>query len=343
MALTPVEEGQVRDILTYYSGLLDLGADSAAIEAALGYGDVRVIDLPDASELNAADVMYIAQTGSDVKATAQQFGQFVFDNFVAATSTTITTTGGTVTLTTPEASANIIIVNGVLASNSTIVFPAIFGRTWRVINATTGAFTMVAKGPTGQSLNLSQDKTNTVFHDGNQLVFPDWDTNLDSPAFRGNPTAPTPLATDDDTSIATTAFAKHMDSPAFIGTPSVPTAPTITNTTQTASTAFVQNVVAAASANSLPQYVNSNITAGSNGDYRVDTRSGAVTITLPDPPVGKNIVTFHDAFGMFSINNLIINPQTKTILGVAGNLNENISGHVLGMWYDTVAATWKLT
>ncbi len=101
---------------------------------------------------------------------------------------------------------------------------------------------------------------------------------LASPALTGNPTAPTPLTADNDTSIATTAFVKAqgyltsapvtsvagktgvvtlvvgdvsgaapLASPGLTGTPTAPTAAAATNTTQIATTAFVQQEVPAAS------------------------------------------------------------------------------------------------
>ena len=82
MALTPVQEGQIIDILQYYSETLDLGQAATDILAALGFGDVRVIDLPTASPLNATDVFYVAQLGADVKATIDQFAQFVNTNYL---------------------------------------------------------------------------------------------------------------------------------------------------------------------------------------------------------------------------------------------------------------------
>jgi hypothetical protein len=68
---------------------------------------------------------------------------------------------------------------------------------------------------------------------------------LASPALTGDPTAPTPATSDNDTSIATTAFVKAqayapLASPALTGTPTAPTAATATNTTQLATTAFVK-------------------------------------------------------------------------------------------------------
>jgi len=76
--------------------------------------------------------------------------------------------------------------------------------------------------------------------------------SLASPAFTGNPTAPTAATTDNATSIATTAFVKAaiaalaapLASPVFTGTPAAPTAGAGTNTTQLATTAFVQSSIA---------------------------------------------------------------------------------------------------
>lgn len=67
----------------------------------------------------------------------------------------------------------------------------------------------------------------------------------DSPAFTGNPTAPTPATADNDTSIATTAFVKAQGyaaiaSPTFTGDPKAPTPATADNDTSIATTAFVK-------------------------------------------------------------------------------------------------------
>lgn len=73
---------------------------------------------------------------------------------------------------------------------------------------------------------------------------------LASPAFTGNPTAPTQTAGNNSTRIATTAFVQAalpnmalyapLASPALTGTPTAPTAATSTNNTQIATTAFAQ-------------------------------------------------------------------------------------------------------
>lgn len=260
--------------------------------------------------------------------------------------TAISTTGGTTTLTTTQAVSSIINVTGVLASAATIVFPAIV-RSWRIINGTTGAFGMVAKAPSGQSLTCTQGKTNTVFYDGTQLQFPDWDTNLDSPALRGVPTAPTAAALNSTTQLATTAFVTAADTAllnntALTGNPTAPTQAPLTNNTRLATTAYADAAAAAVVTTVTAVYINSNFSAGTTGDLWTDTSAGGFTVTLPDPPVGKNILTFRDIFGTWNVNNLTINPGTKTVLGVAGNLVANAAGRNFGMWYDTANTTWKL-
>jgi len=77
MALTTLEETQLRELLLNFEGLDDVGTDSAALLASLLAGDTTVLDLPVADPLDAADVLYVAQSGADVKATIQQLGNFI--------------------------------------------------------------------------------------------------------------------------------------------------------------------------------------------------------------------------------------------------------------------------
>ena len=77
MALTTLEETQLRELLLNFEGLNDVGTDAAALLASLLAGDVVVTDLPVANPLDAADVLYVAQSGADVKATIQQFADFM--------------------------------------------------------------------------------------------------------------------------------------------------------------------------------------------------------------------------------------------------------------------------
>lgn len=90
------------------------------------------------------------------------------------------------------------------------------------------------------------------------LTAADWTTffnkaPLNSPAFLGNPTAPTPAAGDNDTSIATTAFVANaittrapLNSPAFTGSPTAPTPPPGDADISIATTDFVVSAIAAA-------------------------------------------------------------------------------------------------
>ena len=71
---------------------------------------------------------------------------------------------------------------------------------------------------------------------------------INSPAFTGVPTAPTPGLSDSSQKIATTGYVKGqqyapLNSPALTGTPTAPTASPGTNTTQVATTAFVETAI----------------------------------------------------------------------------------------------------
>lgn len=77
MAFTPVEEGQLKDLLVNYSELNDIAESSEDILSALGYGEVRVIDLDAAVSLNPIDVFYCAQAGADVKVSWQVMADYL--------------------------------------------------------------------------------------------------------------------------------------------------------------------------------------------------------------------------------------------------------------------------
>ena len=103
---------------------------------------------------------------------------------------------------------------------------------------------------------------------------------LASPAFTGTPTAPTPAAIDNSTTIATTAFVAgnfattaHVNatfapiaSPVFTGNPTAPTALAGDNSGALATTAFVTHA----------------IVASTTGVSSFNTRTGAVTLNLAD-------------------------------------------------------------
>ena len=128
---------------------------------------------------------------------------------------------------------------------------------------------------------------------------------LSSPAFTGNPTAPTPTPGDNDTSIATTAFVATtlatgltayapLTSPSFTGNPQAPTvAPATDSTTKLATTAFVQSALGAAGA----------------GVSSWNTRAGAVTLQQADVAA---VGALHDV-GRSVIQNALFNVQQRGV------------------------------
>lgn len=128
-----------------------------------------------------------------------------------------------------------------------------------------------------------------------------------SPALTGNPTAPTQTTTDNDTSIATTAFAHAaiaadlLLSPALGGTPTAPTPSTGDDSTKIATTAFVNNEIAA------------NVYSGSS-DTNVDF---PVMTTL------------------FIGNTLTVRNSTNVIRLQTGN-----NGYVIGGATTALSGTW---
>lgn len=125
---------------------------------------------------------------------------------------------------------------------------------------------------------------------------------LVSPALTGNPTAPTPATSDNDTSIATTALVTAkvsaatvslapLASPAFTGTPTAPTPLASDNSTKLATTAYV--TAAVSTANQQPYFIRvdfqgpANAVLGANGFamHYVFSRN----VTCPDHFFGSGI------------------------------------------------------
>ena len=110
---------------------------------------------------------------------------------------------------------------------------------------------------------------------------------LASPAFTGNPTAPTPAAGDNDTSLATTAFVAAsfapLASPAFTGNPTAPTQALGDNDTSVATTAFVQAALASAGGKDKADgefAMGTSTTTYANSLSFSRTATGQVTVTL---------------------------------------------------------------
>lgn len=109
---------------------------------------------------------------------------------------------------------------------------------------------------------------------------------LNSPAFTGTPTAPTPPPGDSSTRIATTSFVltesgfAPLASPTFTGVPAAPTPTPGTNTTQLATTAYVQTA----------------ITGISIGVSTFNGRSGAVSLLANDITAAGGAILASPAF-----------------------------------------------
>lgn len=93
---------------------------------------------------------------------------------------------------------------------------------------------------------------------------------INSPAFTGVPTAPTPASNDNSGKLATTAYVQAqgyapLASPGFSGVPTAPTAAANTNTTQLATTAFVQAAITGHGTSGYFQSGNISISHGGNG------------------------------------------------------------------------------
>ena len=86
-------------------------------------------------------------------------------------------------------------------------------------------------------------------------------------------------------------------------------------------------------------YISSSqsITAGS---YLVNTTSAAVTLTLPASPSTGTIFVFEDATATWAKNNLIINPNGKTIMGSSTSLYCDVNNQFFTLWYN--GSDWRL-
>jgi hypothetical protein len=79
--------------------------------------------------------------------------------------------------------------------------------------------------------------------------------------------------------------------------------------------------------------------ASEGARYGVNTTSNTVTATLPATPITGAAIFFADAGGAFSTNNLIINPNGKTIMGTSGNMTVSTNNQSFGLFYN--GTTWR--
>jgi len=245
---------------------------------------------------------------------------------------TVNTTGGTTTLTGDQASKRIIKVTGTLTSNANIIVPNTYSKSWIIQNATTGAFAVNVAPSGGTSVPVSQGGVDTVFSNGTAMSYGQLDVVTQSPGNNSTKAS--------STAFVTAAIAAALVNTALTGVPTAPTAVQNTNNTQIATTEYADRSAAAIGAGSTPQYKNASFAAGPTGDYWIDTSAGAITMTLPDPPLNQNPIRIQDIAGTWSINPLTVNPGTKTILGSSATLVCDVSGELLELWYN--GSDWRL-
>lgn len=106
---------------------------------------------------------------------------------------------------------------------------------------------------------------------------------IDSPVFTGNPTAPTPPALDNDSSLATTGWVQDrledyapVESPAFTGEPSAPSPPVDDDSNRLSTTGYVQGNLGAGTR--LAPGFDEPVSIDASGDYNSVLDSGWYTV-----------------------------------------------------------------
>jgi len=194
---------------------------------------------------------------------------------------------------------------------------------------------------------------------------------LASPVFTGTPSAPTPLAGDNSTNIATTAFVQNalataavtsfntrtgavtltlgdvtgaggapIASPALTGTPTAPTASAGTNTTQLATTAFVHTALAGY----VPLSGTTAATGPVTGQLSVGTGSSPPPATAPQGIYSAyDVVQFGTSGGAgYYLNGIPGTPSTYWQTGTAGVI-QNVATGMLFQSFASGAAGAALT
>lgn len=109
---------------------------------------------------------------------------------------TLSTTGGTTTLTQAQASMPVLIVTGALTSNAAVVVPNT--GVYAAFNRTTGAFSLTIKTAAGTGIGVTQGTSDYLLADGANVVMGDTDlagTNISASTVQpsGTATVATPL------------------------------------------------------------------------------------------------------------------------------------------------------
>lgn len=91
-----------------------------------------------------------------------------------------------------------------------------------------------------------------------------------------------------------------------------------------------------------PTYTNvsTSQSVASGGAFSVNTTGGAITLTLPAAPSNGQTIAFQDAAGTWGTNNLTINPNGRSIMGLFENMICSQSSQGFGLIYNGV--DWRI-
>jgi len=84
--------------------------------------------------------------------------------------TSVALTNANVTLSATQYAKNIITLTGALTANVQVIFPTIAGLRWKVVNNTTGSFTITCKTSAGTGFTIAQTGIQESFCDGVNLI-----------------------------------------------------------------------------------------------------------------------------------------------------------------------------
>lgn len=208
----------------------------------------------------SATGLTLALRDSSGNLTANTFLGNLQGNAATATNANFATISGNVT-------GVVAIANGGTGSNSAAAARTALGILHKAGDNMTGKLTLAASNASRASLNITQGVTPSdpedgdVWSDGTNIRYQLNNTvqrvaHLDSPAFAGVPTAPTPGTASNNGTIATTAFVRNVKtaeidpaialkaniaSPTLTGDPKAPTASTSNISTSIANTQFVKD------------------------------------------------------------------------------------------------------
>lgn len=207
-------------------------------------------------------------------------------------ATNFSTTGGTTTLNAQQYARTLIVVNGALTTNATVILPAQFGN-WLMVNNTTGAFTVTVKTAAGAGITVPQGgfgSPTPVYGDGTNIF---------------NATTPLTVAIDQAATPNTLAERTNTGGLAVAGlnTSNSVTAPTV-------GAVFVQNsagdgnLLKISLANFIAQLGQSGLPQIRAGTF--NCINGDVTVTFGTPfPTGCISVTCTGEFIGWDLGNII--------------------------------------